>query len=60
MQKYKHRLRGSVDNPNDLAMRTVVETMSSQQMADVAAYIKTNFTSKAKKPTLGLASWLCW
>ncbi|MCM8527507.1 MAG: c-type cytochrome, partial [Lentisphaeraceae bacterium] len=54
MQKYKHELRGAdVSDVNAIAMRDVSSKLSSQQMADVAAYIKENFKGKQHKITLG-------
>ena len=54
MQKYKHGLRGAdVSDVNALAMKDVTSKLSSQEMADVAAYIKKSFKGKKHKVSLG-------
>ena len=50
MQKYKHGLRGAdVSDVNAIAMKEVSSKLNSQQMADIAAYIKSNFKAKKQK-----------
>ena len=54
MQKYKHGVRGAdVSDVNAMAMKDISDKLNSQQMADIAAYIKSNFKGKKHKISLG-------
>ena len=53
MQKYKHGLRGGdVEDVNAIAMSEVTSKLSSQQMADIVAFIKKEYKGKKAKNTL--------